>query len=287
VVSMSSLFSPEQTKARAAVSALLLYPESASIDDLRTIKSDGALYVCGRVNGKDRSGSYAGSRDFVYEVAGDFAFIDHDEEIARSHRAFRACPEDDNAKPKPFVVDLGKVNKILKVLPKPDVQIATSFPSSGGSASANSPGGNQDLRQGIEGLRPNIQQNTSQQSATDGPSTQKSRVDTVSPADENEWRGDRPPMNWPRFSPDDPLSKPEASFADSEALEFASDVERKWKRFEKGQSSSRPSVTEVEEALRALMTIKEQNPRYPEAWASFVRLRKTRRDLIAVVQQTK
>jgi hypothetical protein len=285
VISMSSFESPEQKKARAAVSALLLYPETASIDDLRTVKPDGGLYVCGRVNGKDRSGSYAGSREFLYEVAGDFAVIDHDEEIARSHRTFRPCPEE--GKPKPFVVDLDKVNKIMKALPKPDVQIATSFPLPGGSGSARSPEGGQDLRQGIEGLKPNIQQNEPRQSSsTEGSTTEKSRG-PVSPADEGEWRGDQPPKSWPRFSPDDPLSKPEAAFADSDALEFGSDIERRWKRFENGQSSSRPSVTEVEEALRALMKIKEQSPDYPRAWASFVRLRKIRRDSIALAQQTK
>jgi hypothetical protein len=279
VISMSSFDSPEQARARAAVSALLIYPETASIDDMRTMKSDGGLYVCGEVNGKDRSGSYAGAREFVYEVAGDFAVIDHDDQITRSHRNFRPCPEDDSAKPKPFVVDLGKVNKVLKVLPKPDIRIANSVSSPGSHTVSGGAGGSQDLRQGIEGLRPNIQQNSPEQS--DGASTQSRHSAAVTPGDEREWRGDQPPKSWPQFSPGDPLSKPEASFAQDEALELASDIERRWKRFESGRSSNRPSVPEVEEALRALMTIKEQNPHYPEAWASFVRLHKIRRDLVA------
>ena len=282
VVSMSSFESAEEKHARASVLALLFYPESASIDGMHTVKPDGALYVCGSVNSKDRSGSYAGSRGFVYEVAHDFAIIDNDETIARSHRTFRPCPDED-AKPKPFVVDVEQLSKIAQALPKSNIQIVTSLSPTSSSASTDGPRGNQDLRQGIEALRPNIQQNTPQQSAVDGASTQ-SRPAIVSPPGESEWRSEQPPKSWPRFPPDDPLSKPEAAFANDEALELASDTERRWKRFESRKTTSRPSVTEIDEALRALMTIREQDPHYARAWASFVRLRKIRRDTIALSQ---
>jgi len=269
------LETPEQSKARAAVMQMLLYPEAGAIDDLRTVKSESAQYVCGKVNGKTRSGSYAGSRNFVYDVAGDFAAIDDDDQIVRSHRAFHPCPEDD--KPMPLVIDLDKVNKLAKALPKPDVQIATSFGVAGGGNSAAGSSNNQDLRQGIEGLKRNADQHLGQSSSSpSGSQSVSSAAGSVAPGRQS--KNDQPPRQWPKFSPDDPLSKPGAEFTESEAMELASDIERRWQRFADGKSASRPSVNEIEEAQRALLTIKEQSPQFPQAWAAFVRLQKLRQD---------
>jgi hypothetical protein len=267
--SLHSVLSAEQSKARAAVSKLLIDPDSAKFDALREVELKRAKYVCGNVDGKDRSGSYVGQRPFVYDVISDFAAIDDDGRIARPHNRFKPCPVLEEAKLAPFVIDLDKANKIQKVLPKADIQIVLSHQSS-------SDGTGPSVNQSLEQLSSRTDGNLGLQSnAADG-----SQIESTSPsalADEKEWRSDRPPGAWPRFPLDDPLSKPGTKLINSEAIELASEIESRWKRFETGKSATHPSVSEIEEALRALLAIKEQSSEFPQAWASFVRLRKTHR----------
>jgi hypothetical protein len=268
--SLQSILSAEQSKARAAVSKLLIDPNSAKFDALREVELKRAKYVCGNVDGKDRSGSYAGPRAFVYDLISDFAAIDDDGRIARPHNRFKPCPVLEEAKPAPFVIDLDKANKILKVLPKADVQIVSSQQS---SSVGTDP---QSVSQSLEQLSSRTGQNLGQQSNPEG-SQIKSTSPTATLTDENEWRSDRPPAAWPKFPADDPLSKPSPKLTNGEAIELASEIESRWKRFETGKSATHPSVSEIEEALCALLAIKERGSEFPQAWASFVRLKKIHR----------
>jgi hypothetical protein len=268
--SLQSVLSAEQSKARAAVSKLLIDRNSAKFNALREVELERAKYVCGNVDSKDRSGSYAGPRAFVYDVISDSAAIDDDGRIARPHNRFKPCPVPEEAKPAPFVIDLGTANKIQKVLPKADVQILSSHQSS-------SDGTGPSVSQSLEQLSSKTGQILGQQSdAPDGPQI-KSASTTATLADEKEWHSDRPPAAWPKFAADDPLSKPSPKLTNSEAIELASEIESRWKRFETGKSATHPLVSEIEEALRALLAIKEQSSEFPQAWASFVRLKKMHR----------
>jgi hypothetical protein len=272
--SLQSALSEEQSKARAAVYKLLIDPNSAKFDGLREVALEKAKYVCGNVDSKDRSGSYAGPRAFVYDVFSDLAAIDDNGRIARPHNRFTPCPVLEQAKPGPLVLDLDGANKVLKVLPKPDIQIASSNQSSG-------VGGDQpSLSQGVQQLAaPALSyagHNAGQTSSPEGSRTKSAPV-TSAFADDEEWRSDQPPSAWPKFPADDALSKPSPKLANSEAIELASEIERRWKRFETGKSATHPSVSEIEEALRALLAIKEQSQEFPQAWASFVRLQKIHR----------
>jgi hypothetical protein len=86
------MLTSSHSKARAAVSRLLINPASAQFDVLRSVEADAAKYVCGNVKAKDKSGSYSGYRAFVYTVAIDFARIDDDGQIAQRRVAFSDCP---------------------------------------------------------------------------------------------------------------------------------------------------------------------------------------------------
>jgi hypothetical protein len=281
--SLQSVLSEKQSKARAAVYKLLIDPNSAKFDGLREVALEKAKYVCGNVDSKDRSGSYAGPRAFVYDAFSDLAAIDDNGRIARPHNRFTPCPVLEQAKPGPLVLDLDKANKILKVLPKPDIQIASSNQSSGVGADQPS------LSQGVQQLAaPALSyagQNAGQKSnPTEGLQT-NSTFPTVTRADEKEWRSDRPPGEWPAFAADDPLSTSSSKLTNSEAIQLAAEIEGRWKRFEAGKSAAHPSVSEIKEALRALLAIKEQSPEFPQAWASFVRLRKIHRTASALAEQ--
>src|SRR4051812_3382603 len=84
---LDAILTTNNSKARAAVTRLLLNPSSAQFDGLRSVQVDNRKYVCGSVNAKDKSGAYTGHRAFVYTVAIDFARIDDDGEIAQRHDA--------------------------------------------------------------------------------------------------------------------------------------------------------------------------------------------------------
>ena len=90
---LSDMLATSHSKARAAVTRLLINPASAKFDVLRSVEEDGAKYVCGHVNAKEASGSYSGYRAFVYTVAIDFARIDDDGRIAERARRFQRLPD--------------------------------------------------------------------------------------------------------------------------------------------------------------------------------------------------
>src|SRR3954451_8849296 len=96
---LPAMLAPNHAKARAAVTRLLLNPGSAEFDLLKTVNVSAAKYVCGNVNAKDQSGSYAGYHAFVYTVDVDFARIDDNGRISQKHAAFKACPAVEEEEP--------------------------------------------------------------------------------------------------------------------------------------------------------------------------------------------
>ena len=59
----------QTSAAQEAVARQLTDPASAQFLDVKIVTAaDGNQYVCGAVKGKNRMGSYAGFRDFVYSV---------------------------------------------------------------------------------------------------------------------------------------------------------------------------------------------------------------------------
>jgi hypothetical protein len=272
--SVESVLSAEQSSARAAVYKLLINPTSAKFYAMRDVRIDTAKYVCGRVDSKDREGSYAGQHAFVYDDRSDSAVIDDAGRlISRPHAGFKPCPTPEEVKPGPLVVDLSKANAIAKVLPKPEIRGLSSLQSAGGGGDNSDAG--QTMEQTLARLGPSDAGPNSAQAfnAADGAPKQLSA--TV--AGESGWRSDQPPGAWPKFAAGDPLAKPGSKLSNGEALELASEIETRWKRFETGKSTTHPSVNEIDEARRALLAIKEQSAEFPQAWASFVRLGKIHR----------
>ncbi len=90
--SLGMIFATKHSKARTAVTRLLIDPASADFSALRSVEEDAAEYVCGTVRAKDKSGHYVEYRAFVYTVTTDLARIDDDGRIAHRHGAFRRCP---------------------------------------------------------------------------------------------------------------------------------------------------------------------------------------------------
>jgi hypothetical protein len=130
------------------------------------------------------------------------------------------------------------------------------------------------LQQGIEGLKRGTEARIVQpggSTTTTAPLSSGSGASTIN--SDREWHGDRPPREWPTFSPDDPLSiRYAANISDRQAIDLAMDIEDRW------NSGQRPSASEILNAQRALLMISDQNPRFPVAWASFVKLQQMRRE---------
>ena len=303
--SIEPLVNPNLWKARAAVSRLLFDPNSARFDDLRDVEAEGVQYVCGDVDAKDRQRAFSGPLEFVYEVKPGIARIDDNGQIARVHDAYRPCPE--NIEPSlPQALDLETAKqavKILKVIPKPglDPQTLGTLGSLLASKPSNTAAAAKDLQTGLsqfrssggaaaKDLQTGLGQfqavNTLAQAGTSDtpttPSTVKpSRADSSFTADltnEREWRGDHPPAGWPRFPPGDPLARPVRKRTPEQAIAMAATVEERWNRFKAGRSSSQPRTTEIEEALRTLLTVEPDSKDFPKAWALFVSLRQIDRE---------
>ncbi|MGY3036836.1 hypothetical protein ACVIIV_006006 [Bradyrhizobium sp. USDA 4354] len=86
-----SMFQSEHRMARAAVSRMLIEPDSAYFSGLRTVEADAARYVCGAVKAKSKRGHYIDAA-FVYTVASDFARVDDDGRITSQHSPYKSCP---------------------------------------------------------------------------------------------------------------------------------------------------------------------------------------------------
>jgi hypothetical protein len=296
------ILSPNHAKARAAVSRLLLNPASAQFAPLRTVEVKAEKYVCGNVNAKDESGSYAGYYAFVYSVAIDFARIDDEGRISQKHAAFSACPATDEEKlaQQKMAISPGAlalVKAIQKTIPASDDTSPLSQMASQMSAPDNNPSGasmQQQLGQLAgdpvpEGSRGGTSAPQASKGGTSGreggkggkggtSGTATSGNTNENDKNESEWRADRPPAAWPTFPPDHPLGRPAAILTPAQAIGFAKDVEDRWEESKSGNAKVRPSSEEIREACRALLAIDPKNDRYPKAWAAFVRLRKIDRD---------
>ena len=266
-----AMLTPNHANARAAVSRLLFNPASAEFDLLKTVEVNAAKYVCGNVNAKDKSGSYAGYHAFVYTVNVDFARIDDDGRIAQRHAAFSACPvpEEEKAAQQRLAISPGAlslVKGIQKNIPASDDPAALSKMASQMSApDRGSSGASMEQQLGQLGG-----------SVGEGSKAVKSGIRT--PDNASEWRGERPPAARPTFPPDHPLGKPAAIRTPAQAIALAKDVEDRWEELKAGNTKVRPSSEEIKEACRALLAINPKDNQFPEAWAVFVRLYKIDHD---------
>ncbi len=140
-------FATKHSKARAAVTRLLIDPASADFSALRSVQDDGTAYVCGTVRARDKSGRYAEYRDFVYAVAVDLASIDDNGRIAHRHRAFTKCPiseeEDVALRKTPTTLDTASMAKTIQtILPTADPSILSTMMPDISAGGAKSSGGN-------------------------------------------------------------------------------------------------------------------------------------------------
>jgi hypothetical protein len=265
------MLTTSHSKARAAVSRLLINPPSARFDALRSVEADAAKYVCGKVNAKDKADSYAGYREFVYTVAIDFARIDDDGRIAQRHVAFKPCPiseEQQIAQQKTAISPgaLSMLSIIQKNIPASDPSTLSTLASQTPAGSKTSSGASMTQQLGqLAGQSPSGGQQTNSGSG-------------AAPINETDWRGDRPPAAWPMFPSDHPLGRAAAKRTPAEAIAFAQDVDGRWAQSKSGNALVRPSSEEIREACRALLTIDPKSEEFPKAWGIFVRLRKIDRD---------
>jgi hypothetical protein len=272
------MLNTNHSKARAAVSRLLIDPASAQFELLRSVEADAAKYVCGNVNAKDKSGSYAGYHAFVYAVAIDFAHIDDDGRIAQAHGAFRACPisEEEEAAKQKMAISPGALS-IVKIIQKnittDDPSALSTMASQTSQAGKLSSGGTTEQQLNKLGGQSGSAGQQSADSGSKAASGSKPALDN-----ETEWRGDRPPAAWPVFPPDHPLGRPAARRTPAQAIALAKDVEDRWEQSKSGNPKIRPSSEEIREACRALLAIDPKNQEFPKAWAAFVRLRKIDRE---------
>jgi hypothetical protein len=278
----------DQARARSAVYKLLIDPQSAGFQDLRTVESGKAKFVCGKVNSKDKSGVYAGHRAFVYERAGDVAHVDDDGRIVKVSAVFRPCPVPEDGAPPPQVITISPeamavAGKILKALPTIETQAvppvaAVALGSGGGSAGAGRSGGS--IQSGAQSLAQSVPQ-LDRKPSGQGAGNTEARAKPASEAsreNERDWRGDRPPAAWPVFAADDPLAKPATKRSNAETLALASEIDKRWTNLDAGRSKAKPSMAETREALRALLAIDPASKEFPQAWTLFVQLRKIDRD---------
>jgi hypothetical protein len=259
------MLATNHAKARAAVSRLLIDPSSAQFDALRSVEVDAAKFVCGKVNAKDKAGSYAGHRAFVYTVAIDFARIDDDGRIAQRHVAFSACPvsEEEEITQQKWVISPG----LLSLLGIVERTIPAGDPSTLSTMAQMSPGGKASsgatMQQQLGQLAGRPRSEGRQSDSGSG----------AAPDNEAEWRSDRPTAAWPAFPSDHPLAQPAVKRTPAHAMAFAQDVEDRWVQSKSGDLKVRPSSEEIKEACRALLTINPKSEEFPKAWALFVRLR--------------
>jgi hypothetical protein len=285
---LSAIFSNNDSKARAAVSRLLINPSSAQFGELRSVKEEAAKYVCGEVKAKDKTGQYAGYRAFVYTVASDFARIDDDGQIAQKHAAFRTCPLSDEEKVAQQNLQispgtLSMVKSIQKVLPTADPSTLSTMASQMSAGGERSSGGTLEQQTGQMARQLTARLPAASQSGSAGPSSspggpQENSTFKAALGNETEWRGDRPPAAWPIFPMDHPLARSAQKRTTAQAMAFAKEVEDRWEQSKSGNTKARPSSEEIQEACRALLAIDPKNEEFPKAWAAFVRLRKIGRD---------
>ncbi|MDB5653246.1 MAG: signal peptide protein [Tardiphaga sp.] len=276
---LDHILTTNQSKARAAVIRLLLNPGSARFDAMRSVQVDGAKFVCGQVDAKDASGAYAGNKAFVYTAAIDFARIDDDGQIAQRHSGFKSCPlsvEEEIAQKKKMLISsdaIALAKKIQKAMPTTDESVLTTLSLQMSAGETPSGGSGQALRPSV---------GAPAASGAPGGSGAAPPGSTFTTTDaETGWRADRPPAAWPVYAADHALAKPTEKRLPADAIALATSVETRWGQFKAGDIKRRPSADEIQQALRALLAIAPTHEAYPQAWATFVRLRKIEREALA------
>lgn len=272
----------EHGKARAAVSRVLIAPNSAHFNGLRTVEADQARYVCGSVKAMDKERQYVETA-FVYTVAIDFARIDDDGRITSQRSAYKPCSTaaDDKIADQKTLISPGALSMIKtveKIIPKSSGgtmeqqlgqlagQTAAVAPSS--AVAPRSAASSGSAVSAGTGWAPAAQHSSSGVEAPQG--------------DELTWRVDQPPGAWPTFPSGHALAKSTQKRTSADALAFARDIEARWEEAKSsGIPTKRPSPEEIKEACRALLAIDPTDKEYPRAWAAFVRLRKVDRDAAA------
>ncbi|MBR1156427.1 hypothetical protein [Bradyrhizobium sp. JYMT SZCCT0428] len=284
------IFSMRHSKARTAVSRLLINPQSAEFSALRSVEENAAKYVCGAVKAKDKSGKNVDFRSFVYTVATDSARIDDDGLISHRHGAFRACPNppEDKASPdgRSMVKTIEKV--VPSVVSSAMSTIGTQMPSGGGSGGSLEQQVGHMANQMTGGPLPGSSSGSGSYSgsASSSGSASKSGSAGQQPKsssnavldNESGWSSDRPPAAWPTFPPDHPLARSAPKRTADQAIALAKKIEDRWEQAKSGNAKARPSSDEIQEACRALLTISPKESKFPKAWAAFVRLRKIDRE---------
>lgn len=277
---LMSTLSTEHMRARAAVRRVLIDPDSAQFNGLRSVEADAAKYVCGAVKARDKDGNFADVA-FAYAVSLDFAYIDDDGRVTHQRSSFRPCPataEDKAGKPDLAISPgaMSMVKAVQKITPpKADPStlstLATLAPSAGGTSSGDT------MEQQIGDLAGRAAIAADQVTGRRPHSTEQAAGGNAV-----DWRGDQPPLAWPTFPSAHPLAKPTRKRTTSEALALAEDVEDRWHRSEAARDTTkRPSAEEIHEACRALLTIDSLDMEYRKAWASFVRLQGMHRQMAA------
>jgi hypothetical protein len=277
-----SMFQSEHGKARAAVSRVLIEPDSAHFNGLRTVDGDGARYVCGSVKAMDKERQYVETA-FVYTVAIDFARIDDDGRISWQRSTYRPCPTpaDDKIADQNTLISPGALSMIKtveKMIPKSSSGTGGTMEQQlgelAGQTAAVAPG---------SAVAPRSAGASALAGAGWAPAEQHSGSGVkAAQGDELTWRVDQPPAAWPTFPSGHSLVKSTQKRTTAEALAFAKDVEARWEQSKSsGTPTKRPSPEEIKEACRALLTIDPTDKDYPLAWAAFVRLRKIDRDAAA------
>lgn len=273
-----SMFRSDHGKARAAVSRMLIKPDSAVFSGLRTVEADAGRHVCGAVKAMDEDQHYVEAA-FVYTVANDFARVDDDGRITSQYSAYKPCPAekgDKIADQKTLISPgaLSMIKTVQKVVPKAD-------PSTLSTLTALGPSGQEGISGGtMEGQLRQLAGQPAAGAEGAGSAPSSNQAVHASLEDELNWRSDQPPAAWPTFSSGHPLAKPTEKRTTAQALALAKHVEDRWKQSRSsGKETLRPSSDEVNEACRALLTIDPKDRDYPKAWAAFVRLRKIDREI--------
>lgn len=273
-------------EARAAVRRVLIDPDSAQFNALRSVEADAAKYVCGAVKARDKDGKFADVA-FAYAVSLDFAYIDDEGRVTHQGSAFRPRPataEEKAAKPDLAISPgaMSMVKAVQKIAPKADPSTLSTLATLVPSAGSTSPG--DTMEQQIGQLAGRAAMAADQVTGHQLHSTVQAGPSKAEAGHGNavDWQGHHPPVAWPTFPPDHPLAKPTRKRTTSEALALANDVEDRWQRSETVKDATkRPSPEEIQEACRALLTIDSLDTEYRKAWAAFVRLQGMHRQMAA------
>ncbi|CCD95607.1 conserved exported hypothetical protein [Bradyrhizobium sp. ORS 375] len=278
-----SALSSDHMKARAAVRNVLVAPDTAQFEGLRSVTEGATKYVCGLVKARDRSGNVADA-PFVYAVAANFVRVDDGGRLTREQASYRPCPviedepkvaqKDPDKKLAISPAALAVVKTAVQLMPEGDPATLTALSATMTEAAGSRAGGagGQRMEQQIAALAGKTVGSAGGSSAGQTIVSERGKP-TASASKPSEWRADQPPPNWPKFPQGHPLAVPTERRPPSEALALARDVEERWKKSEAaGDPRLRPSAKDIKDASRALLTIDCIDIEYRQAWAAFVRL---------------